>query len=451
MPARILVVDDQPLNIRLMEAKLGGEYYDVMTAPDGPTALERVAADPPDLIILDIMMPGMDGFEVCHRLKADPASAYIPVVMITALNAPEERVRGLDAGADDFLTRPVDDIALFARIRSLLRWKLTQDELLSRQATSRAFGVMHERAKVEDSSGRLLVVTDFVPEADDIEVTLAGRHEVTSIDELPDPAVPLPDFDLAIVSLGASRFDGLRLVSHLRSRPDTRDLPIIGLIEEQDRERLAKALDLGMNDYVVSPLEPSELVVRVRNQLRRYRAHLGLRAEYWSSLSAAATDALTGLYGRRYLVSHLERQLGGAREDGRELAVVMIDVDHFKSINDRYGHSAGDRALKAIAERIMLRIRSTDLAARYGGEEFIVMMPATDRATAAVVAERLREGIAKDPVPIGGEGAAITVTASVGIASRRPGDSPESIIDRADRALYDAKRVGRNRVVEAMA
>jgi two-component system cell cycle response regulator len=164
--ARILVVDDQPLNIRLMEAKLGGEYYEVRTAEDGMSALARMAEEPPDLVVLDIMMPGMDGFEVCRRIKADAALQHIPVVMVTALNAPEERVRGLEAGADDFLTRPVDDVALFARIRSLLRAKQTLDELRSRLATSREFGVIDDADRDGDATRHgIVVVTDFAPEA----------------------------------------------------------------------------------------------------------------------------------------------------------------------------------------------------------------------------------------------------------------------------------------------
>ncbi|MEX2649299.1 MAG: PleD family two-component system response regulator [Alphaproteobacteria bacterium] len=453
MPARILVVDDQPLNVRLMEAKLGGEYYDVMTAPDGRTALDRITQDPPDLVILDIMMPGMDGFEVCRRLKAMPARKYIPVVMVTALNAPEERFRGLEAGADDFLTRPVDDVALFARIRSLLRWKLTQDELLSRQATSRAFGVADDEVDVADTPARILVVSDFAPEADEIEATLAARHDVAVVDGLADHAVdgPAAGCDLVIVSLGAAGFDGLRLCSRLRSRPETRDVPIIAVVDDHDRDRLAKGLDLGINDYVVTPVERNELSVRVRNQLRRHRAHRRLRAEYWNSMCAAATDSLTGLYGRRYLMTHLARLLDGENDDGHELAVVMLDIDLFKAVNDRHGHLAGDRVLKEIADRITASVRVTDLSARYGGEEFVVLMPSTDEATAAFVAERLRDSVARTPVSLHDKGVEIDVTVSVGIASRRPGDDSQSIIERADQALYDAKRIGRNRVVAAMA
>lgn len=454
MSARILVVDDQPLNIRLMEAKLGGEYYDVRGAGDGADALAAMAAEPPDLVVLDIMMPGMDGFEVCRRVKADPALQHVPVIMVTALNAPEERVRGLEAGADDFLTRPVDDIALFARIRSLLRWKQTHDELRSRLATSREFGLLDD-AGVPDAGVRspVVVVTDFALEADDIEQVLSRQCDVTLEDDPARAASALADGprDLAIVSLSSGTFDGLRLCSAIRSNPVTRQVPIIAIAEDGDRARLAKALDVGVSDYVMAPIDPNELIARVRNQLRRFRAHKRLCADYERSLNAAASDALTGLFGRRYLLAHLARHLESSAADSRPLAVVMLDIDHFKAINDQHGHLCGDRVLQQVARRIDGALRVTDLPARYGGEEFVVVLPATDEVTAGVVAERLRAAIDASPIAIDELALTLPVTVSVGVASCRPSDDAEAIIDRADQALYAAKRVGRNRVVAATA
>ncbi|MCH8189337.1 MAG: response regulator, partial [Proteobacteria bacterium] len=142
MSARILVVDDQPLNVKLLEAKLTAEYYNVVTAAGGVEALEKASDVCPDLILLDVMMPGMDGYEVCQRLKGDPELNHIPVVMVTALDAVADRIRGIDAGADDFLTKPINDVALFARVRSLLRMKLALDELRLRDDISLQFGAL---------------------------------------------------------------------------------------------------------------------------------------------------------------------------------------------------------------------------------------------------------------------------------------------------------------------
>ena len=154
MTARVLVVDDILSNVKLLEAKLTTEYFEVVTAYSGEEALKRVAAEPPDIVLLDVMMPGMDGFEVCRRIKADPKTAHVPVIMVTALDQPADRIAGLDAGADDFLTKPIDDTALFARVRSLVRLKMMTDELLMREETGQSLGLV-EGAELPDRSRSL--------------------------------------------------------------------------------------------------------------------------------------------------------------------------------------------------------------------------------------------------------------------------------------------------------
>src|SRR4030088_917911 len=163
MSARILVVDDVPANVKLLEARLSAEYFDVLTAANGAEALAIAERAECDIILLDVMMPDMDGFEVCRRLKSNPATHFIPVVMITALDSPADRVRGLDAGADDFLTKPVSDIVLIARVRSLVRLKMAADELRMRALTSREIGINDpEVAAVAETGhgGRVLLVDD---------------------------------------------------------------------------------------------------------------------------------------------------------------------------------------------------------------------------------------------------------------------------------------------------
>ena len=146
MTARILVVDDILANVRLLEAKLSAEYFEVVTAMNGVDALEAVQRAKPDIVLLDVMMPGIDGIEVCRRIKANPATQHIPVIMVTALDQLEDRVRGLEAGADDFLTKPVNDVALFCRIKSLVRLKMLSDELRARAESSQTMGLVVKNA-----------------------------------------------------------------------------------------------------------------------------------------------------------------------------------------------------------------------------------------------------------------------------------------------------------------
>ncbi|MEN2979502.1 PleD family two-component system response regulator [Tistrella bauzanensis] len=450
MPGRVLVVDDLLPNLKLFEAKLTAEYYDVDLAQNGEAALLRAQVHPPDIVLLDIMMPGMDGYEVCRRLKSDPDTAHIPVVMVTALSDSVERVRALEAGADDFLTKPINDAALFARVRSLTRLKMILDELRLREQTISDFGVGAAAPLPLDESAdgaRVLVVDDSEIERDFLADRLKKTHSVSAVGTALE-ALDLArteGFDLIVVNMLIETFDPLRLCSQMRAIDETRQTPILVIVGHDDIERMAKALDLGVNDYLMMPLDVNELVARVRTQVRRKRYQDRLRQNYQRSIALAATDGLTGLYNRRYLSAHLQRMFVRAGHDGRPLAVLMLDIDHFKQLNDTYGHDAGDRVLQAMADRMTRHVRGVDLVARYGGEEFVMVLPDSDQRSAHEVAERVRSVISGQPIVIDDEGHQVTVTASIGGSQLRPSDQdPDDMLRRADQALYRAKAAGRD-------
>ncbi len=450
MTGRILVVDDQPLNVKLLEAKLTNEYYDVLTASDGPSALDVAVKERPDLILLDVMMPGMDGFDVCRRLRADPVTMHIPIVMVTALSDTEDRVVGLSAGADDFLTKPVEDLALLARVRSLLRFKVTFDELRLRLgAGSGPSKDAMPDADVQDT-GRILLLEDFESRARMISEALGEANDVTIVGDDTEALrlADVGDFDVVIISLTLEDIDGLRVCSQLRSRTATRHVPILALVEEGDLELLAKALDLGVTDYVMTPLDRNELIARVRTQVRRKHYQDRLRLDLDESVSMASVDELTKLHNRRYLTSHMAREFERAVDNKKPLSVIMLDVDHFKKVNDTHGHAVGDEVLVELARRMIEWTRTSDLSARLGGEEFVVVMPETTLHVAETVAERLREGVGGAPFGAQDGKLALEVTISLGVAiSGGPGDTPTDLLARADDALYQAKSGGRNRVV----
>ncbi|MEX2250373.1 MAG: response regulator, partial [Parvibaculum sp.] len=181
MTARVLIVDDVPANLKLLDAKLTAEYFDVFKASSGPEALTAAKEQQPDIILLDVMMPGMDGFEVCRRLKAAPETVHIPVVMVTALDQPADRVQGLEAGADDFLTKPLNDLALFARVKSLVRLKMVTDELRMREATGQRIGALTAGGDnfLMKEPGRILVIDDRPTSLKRITETLSSEHTLT--------------------------------------------------------------------------------------------------------------------------------------------------------------------------------------------------------------------------------------------------------------------------------
>ncbi|AWK87287.1 PleD family two-component system response regulator [Azospirillum thermophilum] len=454
MSARVLVVDDVLPNVKLLAAKLTREYFNVITAFNGPEALDLINREAPDIVLLDVMMPGMDGFEVCERIRSNPATMHIPVIMVTALSDVADRVRGLEAGADDFLTKPVNDIALFARVRSLVRLKMMMDEWRLRESTSGQFGVIERSGSLLNESyerARVLILEDSALDLEKVAETLErDHHEVLSSDSCAKALEQAlnTELDLVVISLTLMNEDGLRLCSQLRSHERTRQVPILLMVDEGDLNHVAKGLDLGANDYVIKPIDRNEMLARARTQIRRKRYQERLRSNYEHSLSMALTDSLTGVFNRRYVNAHLPRLLERAIDSHKPVSVLMFDIDHFKVVNDSYGHSVGDEVLREVSARASRNLRTFDLVARLGGEEFVVILPDTDGEAALIVAERLRHRIAETPFAVSAEVGQINVTVSIGISvGGRLGDTAEGLIRRADDALYEAKRLGRNCVV----
>jgi len=452
MSARVLVVDDILPNVKLLEAKLASEYYDVLTATSGPEALEKLKADSPDIILLDVMMPGMDGFEVCSIIKSDPAYAHIPVVMVTALTDASDRVRGLEAGADDFLSKPLNDTALMARVRSLVRLKMTVDEWRARENTASELGVSDQTPSVMNEpveGAKILVVEDLDFEHEKINDTLSKDSDETTIVRTGIEAmerVAAQEFDLLIVSLNLEGEDGLRLCSHLRSSERTRAIPILMMAEDGDMSRIAHGLEIGAHDYILRPLDSNELLARVRTQIRRKRFQDRLRSSYEVSLSMALTDPLTGLYNRRYFEVHFQKMLNESKRNSKQMALLIMDIDHFKSVNDTYGHGVGDEILKEFAVRMQDKLRSFDLVARFGGEEFVAILPDVSPEVAHIVAERLRTSICNEPFKCSAPDGQINVAVSIGGTLVEPQSerTMEELLKRADDCLYEAKEHGRN-------
>jgi len=448
MTARILIVDDVPANTRLLEAKLSAEYYQVASARDGFDAINQARDWQPDLILLDVMMPGMDGFECCRILKDDQNTLHIPVVMVTALGDSAERLRGLEAGADDFLTKPVEYDTLMARVRSLVRLKRLLDEWRARGETARALGLVTQHQGIPTVAGaRALVIDEWELNGDVIPRALAREGIEADPVRTGAEVVALAaknSYDLIVISLQLADEDSLKLVSALRAADSTHETPLLLVAETSERERVLRGFELGASDWLAMPVDENELRARARNQIRRKFYQDRFRSDLSTALELALTDPLTSLYNQRYLKRHLNGLMQSGQ--GRPIAVLMIDVDHFKVVNDQYGHANGDLALKLIADVFRNNIRAFDSLARYGGEEFVVVMPGSNPVDATAAAERLRlavETVLFEPIP--GRRHRLSVSVGVSCTSDEIG-TPELLLHAADLALYEAKRLGRNRV-----
>ena len=440
---RVLVVDDEPANVTLMAARLRAFGYEVHEAASGEEALRLLHQWPMDLVLSDVHMPGIDGCELVRRIRADASLEGPPVVLVTGYDGPEERAQGLDAGADDFLTKPVQLPELQLRVHAQVRLHRLHRELRHR---GRVLGVA-ANADEPGRGGRVFVIEDDEQwSALLVETLRAAGHEVESASDLKSGTAGIARFepDVILVDLKLPDGDGSEVIRRFHHVGTGRPTPVIVVVTAaSDEAEKVACLRLGADDFVAKPISPLELVARVASQLRRLSAAVLAASQVERAMGDAYTDPLTGLYNRRYLDADLRRRVNAAAENGEGFAVALLDVDHFKRVNDTWGHAAGDAVLCNVAQQIRAFLRTGDLECRYGGEEFVIVLPATSLTDARLVAERLRLGVAAGrSLPSTEE----TITASLGVAAWRPGEEPAALLHRADQALYAAKRGGRNRV-----
>ena len=448
MTATILIVDDLEPNIKLLEAKLINEYYTVFSANSGQKALEILDKHKVDIVLLDVMMPDMDGFETCVKIKENPKTTYIPVVMITALSDVEDRIKGLEAGADEFLTKPINDVALFARVRSLSRMKSIIDELQLRNKTNIELGISTIEITDNFTNNKILIINDDAVQAKNIKAILeqiSGQIKViNNTDELVliDSYIP----DLILISCQLEKEDPLRISVMLKSKEILQHTILVLLAEEENITMVIKGMELGVNDYFMYPLEKHELLARVKTQLRKKKYQDDLRNALELSVDMSIKDGLTNLFDRRYFDTHIKLMTKAAQDNHQPLCLLMFDIDDFKQANDTYGHLAGDKILETLSITLKNLFRITDLIARYGGEEFVVLLSNTSIEDAKNTAERARKTIESINFNIPTHKTPLKKTVSIGVAEYKENESVLDFINRADKSLYQAKTTGKNRI-----
>ena len=454
MSARVLVVDDIQANRKLLQAKLSHEYYHVMTATNGQEAVETARKEQPDIVLLDVMMPVMDGFEACAILKSDPDTQHIPIVMVTALGDREHRLKGLMAGADDFLTKPVDDFALLTRVRALTKYKFVLDELRLREANGRRMGVIDiNDTRAQLAPANILIVDDNERQARRISMALKEDHRPLTLQEAGGlSGNGSKAIDLLVLSLASKSFDPLRICAHFKTSPQTKDLPVLVIADIDEEEKGMRALELGAADIIMRPIDTEELAARVQTQVRKKRYLDAMRRRLDQSMELAITDQLTGLFNRRHMLNQLGQFLQRANRGDGPLSLFIADIDYFKRVNDTYGHDVGDEVLKEFATRLKENVRASDVPCRQGGEEFVVIMPNTTEEEAQRVAERVRQNVCAEPFIVENGKEQLSVTVSVGVSTTlNANEDTDEVIKRADLALYQAKESGRNQVVSCAA
>lgn len=450
---RILIVDDEPLNVKLLAALLSGENYETILAFSGEEALGKINAESPDLILLDIMMPNMDGYEVTKRLKNNPNSRDIPVILVTALDGADNKIKGLEAGADEFLNKPVSTPELLARVKSLLRLKKYQDQLKTRSQSRNFFtAATGEKRPIQNTIDlpTILLVEDDKKDAKLIQSYLHGEpYQIKLVKDGEETmsCVQREKIDLIVLDILLPGIDGFEVCRRLKKKEQTRNIQIVAITSLRDLESKIRGIELGADDYLVKPINRHELGVRVKALIKK-KAYLdSLHEGYESAVHSAITDKLTGLYNQAYFKHFLDFEIKRSVRQKTPVTLFMLDVDDFKQYNDSLGHLAGDGILMELGELIRAKIRDSDLAARYGGEEFAVVLSNTDINEAVKSAERIRQIIHNHTFSHMKSLPSKKLSMSVGVAVY-PSDagSVEELIQKADSALYRAKKEGKNRV-----
>ena len=435
-PRRVLIVDDQDVNLRLFEARLVPSGFEVQLAQSAREAWRLLEAGAPealpDLILLDIMMPEVSGFEMLGDLKADERFRTVPVLVITALTDRADRAKAFDLGAEDFLSKPVNAAELIARARNLT--DLGQQPLSPTDAPradaghALLIGNGHDtRSAAEQLRGARYRV----------DVINRGETALASIEQC------VPDIVLMEVLLDdTNAFDICR---QIKAEPRALHVPVVMLAHGEQSQARASGWEAGADDFLTQPLDSYELLARVRSLIKKKWRYDELYENYDQLLKRSITDPLTGLYNRTYLDEVVRRETAMSRLSGQPFSFLMIDIDHFKRINDTYGHMVGDQVLIEFSELLKQQVRASDLVARYGGEEFAMVLHHTETDDALSVARRICNNTeATDWHHLGVDE---TITTSIGLASYAPPDMHHTdLIGLADKALYDAKEKGRNRV-----
>ena len=450
---KILIVDDDPLNVKLLAAMLPVETYESIFAYGGDEALKIVALDKPDLILLDVMMPKTNGLEVTKRLKNDPHTRDIPVILVTAMDGTNNKIMGLEAGADEFLNKPINKAELLARIKSLLRLKQYQDKLKNHADSSNFIVPPADTERLLQGALNLpsiLLVEDNEKDSKLIHSYLHGEPYQIKLAKDGHDAISRAqqeNIDLILLDILLPGIDGFEVCRLLKEREQTSNIQIVAITSLQDLDSKIKGIELGADDYLVKPINRHELRVRVKALIKK-KAYLdSLHVSYEMALNSAITDKLTGLYNHGYFKHFLSFEIKRSLRHQTPVSLLMMDIDGFKLYNDQLGHLAGDQILKEIGQVVKANIRQIDLAARYGGEEFAVIMPNTDPHEALKIAERLRQTIKTHPLPPEISLTAKNLSVSIGVAGYPPYDeSVRVLVQQADRALYKAKREGKDRV-----
>jgi two-component system cell cycle response regulator len=464
LPGTILIADGTSVNRIMLRVLLSAAHYKVIQAETIRDALDQARRAQPDLVITALCLTDGTAMDLRIGLEADPNLAGLPILALTPQNDRAARLTALRAGIDDVLSHPLNDIALQARIRSLIRQREVTAVLTPYAPEEHRYPGFCEGQNAFASApprNRIAVLSRSTERAKRwralLEPCFPGQVRAFGLEAAQKLMThPAPDAVIVPIS-GADRDEDLSLLADLRSRRATRHATVIAVPTDQSLSLAAEAWDRGAQDALLHGFCAEELALRLGNQLRRKQRINKALEQVHGDLRAANRDPMTGLYNRRFLLPHLQKTIHEAENGRLTFALLLADLDHFKRINDRFGHPVGDAVLIETAKRLASDLAPEEFAARIGGEEFLILLRDVSPDQGALRADRLRRALNHAPMKIAGVPTPVRVTVSIGLvmgplnAAGRQAEVPSAnmLIRLADEALYKAKQQGRDRVMLA--
>ena len=455
MPGRIFIVDNVSNRRILLDSVLKRAEYETRLFENGLNALQEMKNERPQLVIADIHGADMSGQELCKYIRSSPELSRIPVILTSSSASLQDRLDALEAGADEIFQKPMDELTLLARIRSILRNRNIASELSLKILEPASFNLAEETAHFGSPTqigivagnpidGRLW--KEMLSEFSGSSITALDRKQ----------ALTGAPKDVYLITGDVERRDnGLNLLSELLSCPNGKDAVLLMILPSADSQQAALALDIVANDILHKGVSKREISLRIHHHLKLKRTLDTLQKTVAEHSKLAMVDPLTGTYNKRYLQSYLRNLITKSKTQSGTFALMAVDVDHFKQVNDRFGHSVGDSVLREVSRRITEYSRENDVVARVGGDEFLIVSPNIDLPHTHVASERIRRKVEGSPVITLDDGTEIYVTLSMGVSmgglDATAGYDIENLIRMADVALYAAKDSGRNKVSFARA
>ncbi|MCP5195665.1 MAG: response regulator [Gammaproteobacteria bacterium] len=451
---KVLVVDDDPGNVKLICAMLATERLDILTARDGKIALEVINHNKIDLILLDIMMPGMDGYEVTKRVKENILTKDLPIILVTALNSEEDKRHGLDAGADEFITKPINKFEIISRVRSMLRLRQYRDQIKVRKQSEDPLSLPSlSPISVRNNTQNVLLVEDNRNDIEIIKQIIINEPYNLRLAATGEEAIDLAKnekIDLILLDVMLPGIDGYNVCQHLKTNAHTSDIQIVMITSLSDLDSKLRGVEEGVDDFLVKPIDKRELKLRIAALLKK-KAYLDeLHSHREKALDLAIIDGLTKLYNQSYLKRYLDMEIKRAIIGRYIVGLIIGDLDNFKRYNDALGHSFGDRVLEEVAQIIKKHINEIDFPARYGGEEFAVVFPYADIHRVISITEDIRSSVEQHIFEGVNHPLLKNITISIGIAFC-PLDAiaADELIEKADFMMYRAKKSGKNQICYA--